>query len=214
MRYGRNHIDKFDFLEAFPTARNQAFKAEIVKNSFAATGLVPYDPNRVISKLRIQLHTPTPPPSRGSQSSAWEPKTPLNYKQLQKQASSIKKLIQRRSRSTSPLNSAIDQVIKACQEKMQETALLAHEVKLLRTSHEKIKRNEARSKLQIAAPEGLSVAEIAELAQKARNDQIQPPIDQSTGQLGAQERRFRAPPKCSHCGIHGHKRTHCPNLIK
>ena len=66
MRDGRNYIDKFDFLNAFPTARNKAFKAEIVKNSFTATGLVPYDPNRVISKLRIQLHTPTPPPLRDS----------------------------------------------------------------------------------------------------------------------------------------------------
>ena len=115
MRMGRNHIDKVDFLEAFPTARNQAFKVEIIRNSFAVTSLVPYDPNRVISKLRIQLHTPTPPLSRGSQSSAWEPKTPSNFKQLQKQAESIKKLLKKRSKSPpSPLNSAIDQVLKAC----------------------------------------------------------------------------------------------------
>jgi hypothetical protein len=215
MRMGRNHIDKFDFLDAFPTARIEAFKAETVRNSFTATGLVPYDPNRVISKLNIRLHTPTPPPSRGSQSSAWEPKTPLNSKQLQKQAESIKKLLKERSKSPpSSLNSAIDQVLKACQMNMQSSAFLTREIELLRAGHEKIKRNEARSKLQIAHTEGLSVAEIKELAQKARNDQIQPPIDQPTGQPGAQERRFRAPPKCSQCGIQGHKRTHCPNLIR
>ena len=97
---------------------------------------------------------------------------------------------------------------------MQSTAFLARENELLRASNEKIRRKEARSKLQIAHPEGLSVAEIKELAKNARNDQIQPPIDQPTGQSGAQERRFRAPPKCSECGIQGHKRTHCPNLIK
>jgi hypothetical protein len=110
MRTGQNHIDKLDFLDAFPAARIEAFKAETIRNSFSATGLVPYDPNRVISKLNIRLHTPTPPPSRGSESSsAWEPKTPSNYKQLQKQASSIKKLLKKRSKSPlSPLNSAID----------------------------------------------------------------------------------------------------------
>ena len=97
---------------------------------------------------------------------------------------------------------------------MQNAAFLTREVELLRAGHEKIKRKEARSKLQIAAPEGLSVAEIKELVENARNDQIQPPIDQPTGQPGAQERRFRAPPKCSKCGIQGHKRTHCPNLVK
>ena len=93
MRRGQNHIDKLDFLDAFPTARIEAFKAETIKNSFLATGLDPYDPNRVISKLNIRLRTPTPPLSRGSESSAWKPKTPSNHKQLQKQASSIKKLL-------------------------------------------------------------------------------------------------------------------------
>jgi hypothetical protein len=169
----------------------------------------------VISKLNIRLHTPTPPPSRGSQSSAWEPKTPSNYKQLQKQASSIKKLLKQRSKSPpSPLNSAINQVLKACQITMQSTAFLARENELLRAGQEKIKQKKACSKLQIAAPEGLSVAELRKLAQNDRNARFEPPFDQPTGQPEAQERRPRAPPKCSNCGIQGHKRTHCPNLIK
>jgi hypothetical protein len=215
MRRGQNHIDKLDFLDAFPTARIEAFKAKTIKNSFSATGLVPYDPNRVISKLNIRLHTPTPPPSRGSQSSAWEPKTPSNYKQLQKQAESIKKLLKQRSKSPpSPLNSAIDQLLKGCQITMQSAAFLARENELLRARHEKIKQKKARSKLQIAAPEGLSVAELRELAQNDGNTRFEPPFDQPTGQPEAQERRPRAPPRCSECGIQGHKRTHCPNLIK
>jgi hypothetical protein len=71
-----NHIDKLDFLEAYPSARIEAFKSETIKNSFAAAGLMPYNPDRVISKLDIRLRTPTPPLSRGSE---WEPKTPSNY---------------------------------------------------------------------------------------------------------------------------------------
>ena len=65
MRLGQNHIDKFDFLDAFPTARIEAFKAEIIKNSFLVTSLVLYDLNRVISKLNIQtLYTYTTTISR------------------------------------------------------------------------------------------------------------------------------------------------------
>jgi hypothetical protein len=71
-----NHIDKLDFLEAYPSARIKAFKSETIKNSFATAGLIPYNPDRVISKLNIRLRTPTPPLSRGSE---WEPKTPSNY---------------------------------------------------------------------------------------------------------------------------------------
>ena len=61
-----NSITKLDFLEAYPIARAQSYKAEIIKNSFAAAGLVPFNPERVIETLNIQLKTLTPPKSRGS----------------------------------------------------------------------------------------------------------------------------------------------------
>jgi hypothetical protein len=47
MRLGFNHIDKHDFLTAFPTARTMAYKAENIRNGFAAAGLVPFNPDRV-----------------------------------------------------------------------------------------------------------------------------------------------------------------------
>jgi hypothetical protein len=107
-----NYINKLDFLKAYPSARIKVFKSETIKNSFAAASLMPYNPDRVISKLDICLRTPTPPLSRGSE---WDPKTPSNYVQLQKQASSIKALLKARLQSPlSPLNSAINQVLKAC----------------------------------------------------------------------------------------------------
>jgi hypothetical protein len=89
MRNGINHIDKLNFLEAYPDARKEAFKSDTIINSFQATGIVPFNPDRVISKLNIRLTTPTPPSSRGSD---WEPKTPLNPDQLREKASSIKAL--------------------------------------------------------------------------------------------------------------------------
>jgi hypothetical protein len=65
MRIGINHIDKLEFLEAYPLARIEAFKSETIKNSFSAAGLVPFSPDRVLSKLNIQLRTPTPPSEPG-----------------------------------------------------------------------------------------------------------------------------------------------------
>jgi hypothetical protein len=106
MRCGSNFIDKLDFLEAYPTARMEAFKSETIKNSFQSASLIPFAPERVISKLNIRLTTPTPPPSWGSD---WDLKTPSNYIQLEKQASSIKVLLRIRLKSPlSPLNSAIN----------------------------------------------------------------------------------------------------------
>ena len=109
-----NHINKLDFLKAYPSARIKAFKLETIKNSFAAASLVPFTPNQVILKLNIQLRTPTPPPSRGSESSRnFTPKTPATEKELRRQASSIKALLRTRSRSPPSLSDrALNQLIK------------------------------------------------------------------------------------------------------
>ena len=91
---GINHINKLDFLEAYPYAQIGAFRSESIKNSFRAAGLVPFSPDQVSSKLDIHLHTPTPPPSQDSESN-WNftSKTPFTEKELHRQASSIKALL-------------------------------------------------------------------------------------------------------------------------
>ena len=87
-RLGVSYINKFDFLKAFPAARKSAFQPETIGNSFTGAALVPFNPDRVLSQLRIQLKTPTPPGSRSTNSA---PKTPYTTKQLEKQASAAKR---------------------------------------------------------------------------------------------------------------------------
>ncbi|KKA16367.1 hypothetical protein T310_10045, partial [Rasamsonia emersonii CBS 393.64] len=53
-------VDKEDFLYLYPTVHQHALPSNI-RSGFAATGLVPLSPERVLSKLHIQLKTPTPP---------------------------------------------------------------------------------------------------------------------------------------------------------
>lgn len=209
MRLGINHIDKLDFLEAYPYARTEAFKPETIKNSFSAAGLVPYDPDRVFSKLDIQLRTPTP---SGSQESDCELKTPSNYVQLQKQASSIKALLKQRSKSpTSPLNSAINQVLKACQITMQSAAFLEKEVSDLRAANEKQKQKRTRSTRRIAHEGDISVQEVRELRSEPIEAQVARINSYRTQVSEGLQPRTRALPKCSLCGIQGHRRTTCQN---
>jgi hypothetical protein len=83
MRVGTNYINKLNFLEVYPLARIKAFKSETIKNSFGVAGLVPFLPERVISKLDIRLRTPTPLVSRGSELSRnFTLKTPFIEKEL------------------------------------------------------------------------------------------------------------------------------------
>ena len=70
---------------------------------------MPFNPDRVLSKLNIQLNTPTPPGSRpDSQSSHFTPKAPATVTELLKQGSSIKGFLKQRSTSPpTPLKTAL-----------------------------------------------------------------------------------------------------------
>jgi hypothetical protein len=139
VRLGYNHIDKFDFLMAYPEARADTFRLETIQNSFAAAGLSPIDPKRVLSKLNISLRTPTPSNSRpSSRSSVFTPKTPRTAIQLEKQAKALKDLLKQRSKSPpSPSKTMLDQIIKGHYLALHHTALLAKEASDLRSQNEK-----------------------------------------------------------------------------
>lgn len=165
MRLGINYIDKLDFLVAYLNARAEAFRSQTIQNSFLATGLVPYDPERVLLKLDIQLKTPTPPGSRpGSRSSQFTPKTPQNLVQLRRQASSIKATLERRSYTPpTPTDRMLNQVFKGCELAINSAILLADENTQLRATNEKQKQKRRRSTRQIPREGRMTVQESHEI---------------------------------------------------
>jgi hypothetical protein len=177
---------------------------------------VPFEPNRVISKLNICLRTPTLPPSQGSESSRnFTPKTPQTLKQLRQQASSIKALLCTGSQSPlSPSNRALDQLVKGCQLAIASATILAQENRDLRAENDKKKQKRSRSRRQIQSDEGFVVTEI----QERREAPIEVPIAPAPPQLRQPspplQPRTRALPKCSWCGEIGHRITTCQNRPK
>lgn len=98
MRNGVNSIDKEDFLELIADARMGAFKTSTIKNSFLATGLAPFDANKVLEKLNVHLDSLPPleilsqrPVSSGSDS---DPNTLWTLSKFTKSQSRIKKSLQ------------------------------------------------------------------------------------------------------------------------
>lgn len=165
---GHNHIDKLDFLAAYPEARREAFKSENIQNSFAAAGLVRVNAEHVLSKLNISLRTPTPPDSRpSSRSSVFTPRTPQNIAKLHKQSSSIKAFLKQRPNSSpSPTNPALDQLIKGCQLAMHSAVPLAKENADLRAMDERKRQKCTRSNRQIPHEGDLTVEEASQLIQQ------------------------------------------------
>ena len=93
-----NHIDKKAFLAAFTLVFNQAFSKGNILSSFRATGLVPDNPEVVLSRLEVKPRTPTPPIPG---STPWQPKTPSNAWEIEAQTTLILKRI-RDHKSSSP----------------------------------------------------------------------------------------------------------------
>jgi hypothetical protein len=193
MRVGVNYIDKSDFLPAYLTARTEALTSDTVRNGFAATGLVPYDPERVLSKLNSYLRTPTPPPPM-TERAPWVPETPHNIQELESQAKAIGDFIQRRTAgSSSPTDHAVRQLVKGCQMAMHSAVLLADENKRLRAVNERQTKKRAVRRSYIAKGGALTV-------QEGLNRSAIVNIEltgQSTG--GVKEQRMRAPRTCSMC---------------
>ena len=85
------HINKETFLPAFKATFSKVFTAENVRAGFRGAGLVPHNPEVVLSKLDMRLRTPTPPKPSNV---AWEPKTPRNAHEVEEQSTLIRKRIQ------------------------------------------------------------------------------------------------------------------------
>lgn len=79
--FGINHVNKVGLLPAFLTAHQLAMTRNNIISGFWATGLVPFDPDQVLSQLRLVIQA-TPPKSSQS---FWEPKTPKTSPKVKKQ---------------------------------------------------------------------------------------------------------------------------------
>ena len=128
-----NHIDKFYFLEAYPQAHTKAFITENIKNSFAASGLVPFNPETVLGRLKIYssqgLYTTGQPiyQFKTSQSRVNEKANIYNQKLLRQLAQS----------PSSPTKSALNQLVRVCETAMNSAIIFTKENQDLRAAHEK-----------------------------------------------------------------------------
>ena len=127
MGRGINHIDKHEFLPLYRQARPTALHRNNILAGFAATGLVPYSPDRVLAQLHTEYQTPSP--QRRPQSNAsWVAETPHNIAELQQQTALLRRYLRGRTHSPpSPTEQALSQLVKGCEMAMSSAVLLASE---------------------------------------------------------------------------------------
>ena len=197
------YISKLEFLSAF----QEAFFASIIdtniQGGFIGAGLIPYNPERVISKLDIQLQTPTPSNSRPGTSHTWVSKTLQNPLEADSQTCLIKSRVSNHQNSspTAILN-AINQFTKGAKVMMHKVALLHTKVSTLYKANKALSKHRRAKRIYIQHRGILTIQDIEELQvqQDVGRQEIQG-IYQSSGQV---RDRFRKLQCCSICRQPGH----------
>ena len=141
-----NHISELEFLCGF----REAFASMTEKNiqgGFAGSGLMPHNPERVLSKLDVKLRTPTPLNSRTATPQPWVFQTPQNPREATSQSTLIKtRISNHQGSSPTPMLAAVDQLTKGTMAVMHQVALLRSENASLRKANEALsKRRRAKT---------------------------------------------------------------------
>jgi hypothetical protein len=226
MLAGVNHIDKQDFLSLYLRARQQALSASNIRSGFKATGLIPLDPNQVLSRLQIKSnnkpidnssdnpgnnldnnHTPRPHESVNVS------KTPYNINQL---ASHTERLLRHHPQNPdSPVSQAISQLIKGCEIAMHGALFLADENRQLRSESQRQKRKKEQGRTYIANSGTLTVAEGVARVKRRREEALSSQQEALSSQQASGDNvsnsKQRAPRKCSKCGSLEHNARMCNN---
>ena len=76
IRCSITHVSKTEFFPAFYVAHEATMTERNIKGAFKGAGLIPLDPEAVVSKLDVQLRTPTPADEGVKPSTPWVSRTP------------------------------------------------------------------------------------------------------------------------------------------
>ncbi|KAJ8110064.1 hypothetical protein OPT61_g6991 [Boeremia exigua] len=117
-------------------------------SAFRGAGLVPYQPEAVLSKLDVQLRTPTPPAALTE--ALWEARTPSNARELEAQSSLIRERIrQHKSSSPASIIEKIDQLKKGAEIMILSAELMKERIASLERANEAASKRRERKKKRI-----------------------------------------------------------------
>jgi hypothetical protein len=205
MRNSINHITKLEFLPAFRAAFDASITSDNIRGSFRGAGLIPFNPEAVVSKLDVRLRTPTPP---AEDETPWSAKTPGNPIEMTSQTNLIKDAIaQHQNSSPTPITDAMDQFLNGAHRMAAQYELLKAENAALRKANEAASRRKQRQKKRIQKRGTLTKAQGSQLIDQANIDsQIIQELRQSR-----QGHSSNAPAqrRCGRCREVGHNIATC-----
>jgi hypothetical protein len=212
MRASVTHISKEDFFPAFYEAFRTAMTVSNIQGGFRGSGLVPYDPEYVISQLDIVIST-SRPSTAGELPLPWEPSTPQNVIQTDSQSSYVReRIVRHQNSSPTRILEGVDQLAKGARRAIHEIALLRAENASLREANDRLSRRRRTKKrrlqeggsLTLQDAQGLGVLDVG-------RSQLQVVIQQSGHRTNLDLTPRRC---CTRCNKTGHNVRTCPDKVE
>jgi hypothetical protein len=208
------HITKVKFLACFKTAHYAAMTPSNVQGGFQGAGLVPHDPDAVLSKLDIVR---TPSPQRRPQSTtpnAWVSQTPSNPTEAVSQSQFIRhRIAGHQNSSPTPIFTAVDKLARGTEELAHSVILLSAEVRTLQEANHILskRRREKNTRLREGGP--LTADEAYELLDE-REIHAQLVNDMSGGGGSEEAEATVVVRRCGTCRTPGHNARSCPSRVE
>ncbi|KAL1581814.1 hypothetical protein WHR41_09665 [Cladosporium halotolerans] len=182
--------------------------ANNIAGGFRGAGLVPFDPQVVLSRLDVKLRTPTPIRSPAAEANPWVSQTPHNPTEAISQSELVKSQISgHQGSSPTPIFSAVRQMAKGIEAMAHSVTLLTAENRTLQKANQALSRRRRAKKTRVRHGGALT-------AQSARGILAQKHREGQQGQ-GAVEKQCRSSeglvsiPRCRKCGKPGHNIRTC-----
>ncbi|EDN97555.1 hypothetical protein SS1G_12406 [Sclerotinia sclerotiorum 1980 UF-70] len=206
--YGRRSTHRL-YRSSFKAVYQQSITSQNIKAGFRGTGLIPFNPEAVLSKLDIRIHTPTPPPLNID---PWISQTPHNPIEALSQSTLVKSRISRhQSSSPTPIFETVLALAKGTERLAHENTLLSAENRTLRKANEALSKRRCAKKIQLRQGGVLTGQEALDiLSQQEVDIQIQRDEHQKRGNSNGEASSSRC---CSTCGRTGHNSRTCQNSI-
>jgi hypothetical protein len=200
-----NHVTKLEFLPAFRAAHQASLTEANIRAGFRGAGLVPFNPDAVLSKLNIRLRTPTPP---AQEAACLEPKTPSNAAEFSSQSAMLRDRIRKHQDSSpSSMVDRLDQLTRGAEQMIHTGVLLRAEVASLRKANEAATERRKRQKKYVQKEGKLTKGDgIAVLEQAGVDKQIEGETRQSKRRKTGGAPRQR---RCGRCRETGHDSRNC-----
>lgn len=207
-----NHVSKLEFLCTFHDAFFASMTEKNIQGGFAGAGLVPYNPEAVLSKLDVRLRTPTPT-EVSTTTEPWVPKMPQNPLETDSQTSLIKTHLSNHQNSSPTLMlNAVDQIAKGAKAMMHEVALLRAEVSSLCKANESLSKRQRAKRTHVQLGGSLTVQNAASLLEH-REVGEEAALETREGGDHVTGARMKTR-RCGICSKPGHNARTCKEVVE